>query len=125
MNTPSESILFFMDKSNHLHIIDPDALPYSDKEPPISLLVNDLIQAGYKGVFIDTYVLSSGVKFQSIQFDMRTPEGKLISTLLQEDTVPTLKKALSWIQSEYRYLTKRKRQKTDKVALSVAEGCHK
>ena len=104
MNALNESLLLFTDKSNHLHIIEPSALPYSDKEPTLSLLVKDLIQTGYKGILVETYELSSGVKFQSIQFDMRTPEGKLISTLLQEDTVPTLKKALSWIELEYHYL---------------------
>ena len=119
MNALNESLLLFTDKSNHLHIIEPSALPYSDKEPTLSLLVKNLIQTGYKGILVETYELSSGVKFQSIQFDLRTPEGRLISVLSRESTVPPLKKALRCLELEYSYISRcnKIKPRTDRAEL--------
>ena len=77
----SNSLVFYLDRTNTVQIIDPDNLPRAEDRNPLQLLVIDVINAGYKGVVIDEQRLSDGRFFQAISVNEASPEGQILNTL--------------------------------------------
>jgi hypothetical protein len=83
----SDSLVFVLNRSNRLHIVDPDAIPHSDELSPLLQLAVDVIKARHKGVAIDELKLKNGRYVYSLEGDLATPEGEVmqkLSTALDE-----------------------------------------
>jgi hypothetical protein len=77
----SDSLVFIHSRSNDLHIVDPDAIPHSDKLSPIMQLAGEVIKAGHEGIAIDELKLKNGRYVYSLEVNLATPEGLVMRKL--------------------------------------------
>ncbi len=77
----TDSVIFYMDRSSGLHIVESDALPHFDTDPPLMIHAVALMNAGFKGVAIDQTRLADGRYFQALNVDTASPEGLMMQAL--------------------------------------------
>lgn len=77
----SDSLVFYWDRGDVMHIVDPDGLKHFDNLPPLMLIAIEIINAGYKGVAIDEQLMSNGRYFQALNIDLASHEGEMLHTL--------------------------------------------
>jgi hypothetical protein len=77
----SNSIVFYHDHGDVMHIIDPDALPHHDTIHPLLDIAVAVINAGYAGVRIDECRLSNGRYMQCLNVNHATPEGRILDAI--------------------------------------------
>lgn len=77
----SDSLVFYWDRGDVMHIVDPDGLKHFDDLSPLMLIAIEIINAGYKGVVIDEQLMSNGHYFQALNIDLATPEGEMLQAL--------------------------------------------
>ena len=87
----SDSILFYLDRSESLQVIDPDTLSHSDDLTPLTHIILAVVNAGYGGVIMDEERLANGRYFQALNVNLDTPEGNVIKDLqgVPENALPT------------------------------------
>lgn len=77
----SDSLVFYWDRGDVMHIVDPDGLKHFDDLSPLMLIAIEIINAGYEGVVIDEQLMSNGRYFQALNIDLATPEGEMLQAL--------------------------------------------
>lgn len=77
----SDSIVFYLDRANVTHVIDPDSVPHHDAIHPLMDIAIAVINAGYSGVILDESRLSNGRFLQCLNVDHGTPEGRVIAAV--------------------------------------------
>ena len=101
----SDSIVFYHDHGDVIHIIDPDALPHHDTTPPLLDIAVAVINAGYAGVLIDEYRLSNGRYIQCLSVKHATPEGRILDAIGTEfassSVWPSPKTVVDLIRKDY------------------------
>lgn len=98
------SIIFYLDRSETLKVIDSSSLPHSDDLNPLMLIAAAVINAGYAGVVVDECRMENGRNFQALNTNIATPEGRILAVLCKLDPVklPTPKAVLEDIRWAYR-----------------------
>ncbi len=77
----TDSVIFYLDRSSGLHIVESDDLPHFDTVPPLMIHAVALMKAGFKGVAIDQTRLADGRYFQALNVDTASPEGQMMQAL--------------------------------------------
>ena len=81
----SNSLVFYSDRDDVVHIIDPDAIQNIDDEtPPLMMIAIAIINEGYEGVVIDEHRLNSGRYFHAISSNLDTHEGQIFDNLRKQ-----------------------------------------
>ncbi len=75
------SLLAYRDRGDVIHIVDADALPHTDGLAPITLVAIAIINAGYKGVIVDSYRMANGRYLHALNVDLATIEGRFLRLL--------------------------------------------
>ncbi len=76
-----KSLLAYRDRADVIRLVDPETLPHTDGLAPIMLIAVAIINAGYKGVIIDSYRMANGRYFQALNVDLSTIEGRFLRLL--------------------------------------------
>ncbi len=99
------SLLFYLDRSNTVNVIDSRTLSHSDELSPIMLIAAAVMNAGYDGVIIDELRMANGRYFHALNTNMATPEGRILADLCKVDpaVLPPPKVVLAEIRQAYRY----------------------
>ncbi len=79
----NDSVIFYMDRGNGLHIVESADLPHFDNEPPLLACAAALMNAGFEGVAVDQTRLANGRYFQALNVDTASPEGQMMQALHQ------------------------------------------
>lgn len=77
----SDSLVFYVNRANDIHLIEPETLPHFEDFHPILPIAAAIIKAGYEGVAVDERCLSNGRWFQAVDVNLATPEGRLLQRL--------------------------------------------
>lgn len=77
----TDAVIFYLDRSSGLHIVESDDLPHFDNEPPLLAYAAALINAGFEGVAVDQTRLANGRYFQALNVDTASPEGQMMQAL--------------------------------------------
>jgi len=77
----SDSLVFYWDRGDVMHIVDPDGIEHFDGFSPLMMIAIGIINAGYKGVIIDEQLMSNGRYFQALNVDLATHEGAMMDVL--------------------------------------------
>jgi hypothetical protein len=77
----SDSLVFYWDHGDVMHIVDLDGLKHFDDLPPLMIIAIEIINAGYKGVVIDEQLMSNGRYFQALNINLATHEGTILDAL--------------------------------------------
>ena len=98
------SVIFYLDQSDKMKIIDSSSLRHSDDLNPLMLIAVAVINAGFDGVIIDEQRLANGRYFQALNTNIATPEGRILEALskLEPAKLPTPKAVLEDIRRAYR-----------------------
>ncbi len=98
------SILYYLDRSGTLKVIDSSSLSHTDDLSPIMNIAVAVIRAGYDGVVIDQHRMTNGRYFQALNTNSATPEGRILANLSKLDPpdLPSLMEVLRMIQQAYR-----------------------
>ena len=98
------SIVFYLDRSDTVQVIDPSSLPHSDDVNPLMLIAAAVINAGYAGVIVDEKRLACGRILQALNTNIATPEGRILTALYEVEPakLPTPKAVLEDIRRAYR-----------------------
>lgn len=81
----SNSLVFYWDRNDVVHIIDPDAIKNIDDEiSPLMMIAIAIINEGYEGVVIDEHRLNSGRYFHAITSNLETHEGQIFDNLRKQ-----------------------------------------
>jgi hypothetical protein len=101
----SNSIVFYHDRNDDLHVIDPEALPDFDEHPPVLDIVRAVMNAGYQGVAVDEKQLANGMFILASSADQSTPEGQIVGALALEvangKPLPSIEFVLEQIKNHY------------------------
>ena len=81
----NKSVIFYLDRSDTVQIIDPSTLSHSDGLNPIMLIAAAVINAGYDGVIVDEQRMANGRYFQALNTNSATPEGRILAALCKID----------------------------------------
>ena len=100
----TKSMIFYLDRSDTVQVIDPSSLPHSDDVNPLMLIAAAVINAGFDGVIIHEQRLANGRYFQALNTNIATPEGRILEALskLEPAKLPTPKAVLEDIRRAYR-----------------------
>jgi hypothetical protein len=98
------SIIFYLDRSDTVQVIDSSSLSYTDGLSPLMLITVAVINAGYDGVVVDEQLMANGRIFQALNTNSATPEGRILAALCKVDPakLPTPKAVLEDIRRAYR-----------------------
>jgi hypothetical protein len=98
------SIIFYLDRSDTVQLVDPSSLSHTDGLSPIMLIAVAVINAGYDGVIIDEQCMANGRVFQALNINSATPEGRILAALCKADPakLPTPKAVVEEIRHAYR-----------------------
>ena len=98
------SVIFYLDQSDKMKIIDSSSLRHSDDLNPLMLIAVAVINAGFDGVIIDEQRLANGRYFQALNTNIATPEGRILAALskVEPTKLPTPKAVLEDIRRAYR-----------------------
>lgn len=77
----NDSVIFYWDRGNGLHIVESDDLPHFDNEPPLLGYAAALMNAGFQGVAVDQKRLANGRYLQALNVDTASPEGQMMQAL--------------------------------------------
>ncbi len=99
------SILYYLDRSGTLKVIDSSSLSHTDDLSPIMNIAVAVIRAGYDGVVIDQHRMANGRYFQALNTNIATPEGRILTDLCKLDpaALPTPKAVLAEILQAYQH----------------------
>lgn len=101
----NDSIVFYHDRNDVLHVVDPDATPHFEEYPPVFDIVCAVINAGYEGVVVDEKQLDNGQFLLGLSTNPFTPEGQIIEELVlaADDGVqmPSIALVLEQIKKQY------------------------
>jgi hypothetical protein len=101
----NDSIVFYHDRNDVLHVVDPDATPHFEEHPPVFDIVCAVINAGYEGVVVDEKQLDNGQFLLGLSTNPCTPEGQIIEELVlaADDGVqmPSIALVLEQIKKQY------------------------
>jgi hypothetical protein len=102
----NKSVIFYLDRSDTVQVIDSDSLAHTDDLSPIMHIAVAVIRAGYDGVVIDQHRMANGRYFQALNTDIATPEGKILCELCKLDpaVLPTPDAVLESIRKVYRHI---------------------
>jgi hypothetical protein len=102
----SKSVIFYLDRSDTVQVIDSDSLVHTDDLSPIIHIAVAVIRAGYDGVVIDQHRMANGRYFQALNTNIATPEGRIVSELSKLDpaVLPTPEAVLDSIRKVYRQI---------------------
>ena len=99
----SDSLLFYLDRSDTAHVVDSTSLPHTDDLSPIVKIAVAVLNAGYEGLILDEHPMANGRYFQAINVNLATPEGRTLKKL--EDVPPSMlpspEEVLKIIRNEY------------------------
>ena len=113
----TESIIFHLDRGNHLHILETNAIPHFDTFPPLLIHAAALINAGFKGVAIDEIRLANGRYCHALDVDMASPEGKVMQDLhdlhAAGGCLPSSQQVIKAVLDEYERRTKLSKEVSD------------
>lgn len=98
------SILYYLDHSGTLNVIDSTSLSHTDDLSPIMNIAVAVISAGYQGVVIDQHRMENGRYFQALNTNIETPEGRILACLCDLDSsdLPSPEEVLRMIRQAYR-----------------------
>lgn len=74
-------LLAYRDRADVIRLIDPDTLPHTDGLAPITLVAVAIINAGYKGVIVDSHRMANGRYLHALYVDLATIEGRFLRLL--------------------------------------------
>ena len=101
----SDSIVFYLDRGNVMHIVDPDTLHHQDTIHPVMEIAIAVINAGYSGVLIDEFQLANGRFVQCLNLNHATPEGRILAEVQEKlepgCALPPPEAVLALIRKEY------------------------
>jgi hypothetical protein len=99
----SDSVLFYIDRSDKAHIVDSTSLPHTDDLSQIAKIAVAVLNAGYEGLILDEHLMANGRYFQAVNVNLATPEGRTLKNL--EDVPPSMlpspEEVLKIIRNEY------------------------
>lgn len=99
----SDSLVFYCDRNDVIHVIDPDLVQHFDDEVPLLMVIAAaIINEGYGGVVVDEKRLNNGRYLFAFSVNLGTCEGKIFSDLQQlEGELPSAKEVIEAIEIAY------------------------
>jgi hypothetical protein len=99
----NNSLLFYLDRSNSVQIVDSESLPHTEGLSPIMLIAVAVINAGYRGVIVDEQRMANGRIFQALNTNMVTHEGRIVADLCKLDpsSLPPPQAVVEMIREAY------------------------
>ncbi len=98
-----KSLLAYLDRGDGIHLVDSEKLPHTDGLAPIMQIAVAIINAGYKGVVIDSHRMANGRYFQALNVDLSTLEGRFLKLLelTNRSAWPSPEEFVQIIRAEY------------------------
>lgn len=99
----SDSLVFYWDRNDVMHVIDPDEVQhFPDEMPPLMVIAAAVINAGYGGVVVDEKRLNNGRYLYALNLNLGTCEGKIFADLQQlGNELPSVKEVIGAIEKAY------------------------
>lgn len=115
----NDSVIFYWDRGNGLHIVESDDPPHFDNEPPLLGHAAALMNAGFEGVAVDQTRLANGRYFQALNVDTASPEGQMMQALHERQQagfqLPLPEVVVRVVRDEYA-------RRAEKAAIAAAEA---
>ena len=98
-----KTLLAYRDRADVIRLIDPETLPHTDGLAPITLVAVAIINAGYKGVIVDSHRMANGRYLHALYVDLATIEGRFMKLLelLDQSDFPTPEEVVQIIRTAY------------------------
>jgi hypothetical protein len=99
----SDSLVFYFDRNDVMHVIDPDVVQYfGDEMPPLLVIAAAVIKAGYGGVVVDKKRLNNGRYIFVLNSNLGTCEGRIFADLQQlGHELPSVEEVIEAIEIAY------------------------
>ena len=99
----NNSLLFYLNRSNSVQVVDSESLPHTEGLSPIMLIAVAVCKAGYRGVIVDEQRMANGRIFLALNSNIATPEGRIFADLYKLDPslLPTPQAVVEMIHKAY------------------------